>query len=429
MTTPVAARDSVHTAANPTRYVSLLFLVSAVSFMDRQILAVLLEPIKHELGASDTEMGLLTGFAFVLFFALASVPIARAADRYSRRNIIAVALTFWSLTTMLSGYVATFLQLATGRVGLGVAEAATAPASASILSDLFPSERRTVPLALLGVAAPVGAMLAFTIGGMLNTSIGWRMTFVALGTPGLFLAVVMLLTVREPRRGASDADPAPVTSYHLSTTIRYLWSFRSLRLLAAGASLNLFATSAKLAWSAPFLIRVHNLNTGEAGAWLGITTGVGGIAGILLGGLITQRLARTDAAWMLRAPALTSALAVPFVVLFLTLPAASAPLMNLGASFFGGSMTGSVLAVTQTLAKVRMRALATALVSLLVNLIGAGLGPLAVGVSSDLLTPFWGPSSIRFAVLVPAVTAMLGAAFCFSQGARHLASDFERARG
>ena len=147
MTTPVAARDSVHAAANPTRYVPLLFLVSAVSFMDRQILAVLLEPIKHELGASDTEMGLLTGFAFVLFFALASVPIARAADRYSRRNIIAVALTFWSLTTMLSGYVATFLQLATGRVGLGVAEAATAPASASILSDMFPRERRTVPLA------------------------------------------------------------------------------------------------------------------------------------------------------------------------------------------------------------------------------------------------------------------------------------------
>jgi MFS family permease len=176
MTTPVATRDPVHPAAKPARFVALLFFVSAVSFMDRQILAVLLEPIKRELGASDTEMGLLTGLAFVLFFALASIPIARAADWYSRRNIIAVALTFWSIATMLSGYVATFLQLAAARVGLGLREAAVAPAAASIVSDLFPRERRTAPLALLAVAAPVGTMVAFTIGGMLNAAIGWRMT-------------------------------------------------------------------------------------------------------------------------------------------------------------------------------------------------------------------------------------------------------------
>jgi predicted MFS family arabinose efflux permease len=428
MTTPVARRDPVHAAAKPTRYVALLFLVSAVSFMDRQILAILLEPIKRDLGASDTEMGLLTGFAFVLFFALASVPIARAADRYSRRNIIAVALTFWSITTMLSGFVATFLQLAAARVGLGVGEAATAPASASILSDLFPKDRRTAPLALLGVAAPVGAMIAFTIGGMMNTAIGWRLTFVALGAPGLFLAVVMLLTIREPRRGASEAASVAIRSYDLSDTISYLWSLHSLRFLAAGASLNLFATSARLAWSAPFLIRVHNLNTGEAGAWLGLTTAVGGIAGILLGGLVAQRLARTDPGWMLRTPALTSALAVPFEVLFLTLPAASAPMMNLGTSFFGAAMIGPVLAITQTLAKVRMRALAAAVVALVVNLIGAGLGPFTVGVSSDLLAPSFGPSAIRYALLVPTVIALLGAAFCFSRGARHLGLELERAR-
>jgi predicted MFS family arabinose efflux permease len=428
MTTPVATRDPVDAAAKPPRYVTLLFLVSAVSFMDRQILAILLEPIKRELGASDTEMGLLTGFAFVVFFALASVPIGRAADRYSRRNIITVALTFWSLTTMLSGYVGTFLQLAAARVGLGVSEAAVAPAAASILSDVFPRDRRTAPLALLAVAAPVGAMIAFTIGGMLNAAIGWRMTFVALGAPGLFLAVVILLTIREPRRGASDPQSVDRKPYDLYDATGYLWSRHSLRFLAAGASLNLFATSATLTWSAPFLMRVHNLDTSEAGAWLGITTGVGGIAGILLGGLVTQRLARTDPAQMLRVPALTSALAVPFEVLFLTLPAASAPMMNLAASFFRASMMGPVLAVTQALAKVRMRALATALVALVVNLIGAGLGPFTVGVSSDLLTPSVGPSAIRYALLVPTVIALLGAALCFNRGARHVASELERAR-
>jgi len=146
MTTPAVPLAPVHSTEKPTRYVAVLFLVSTVSFMDRQILAILLEPIKNDLRASDTEMGLLTGFAFVLFFALASVPIARAADRYSRRNIIALALTFWSVMAMLSGYVASFLQLAAARVGLGIGEAAAAPAAHSMISDLFPKDRRSAPL-------------------------------------------------------------------------------------------------------------------------------------------------------------------------------------------------------------------------------------------------------------------------------------------
>jgi predicted MFS family arabinose efflux permease len=427
MTMPALPPGPVQPTEKSTRYVAVLFLVTTVSFMDRQILAILLEPIKHDLGASDTEMGLLTGFAFVLFFALASVPIARAADRYSRRNIIAVALTFWSVMTMVSGYVGSFLQLAAARVGLGIGEAATAPAAHSMISDLFPKDRRPAPLALLAVAAPVGTMIAFTIGGILNAAIGWRMTFVALGAPGLILTMLMLLTIREPRRGASETEPVDATHYGLRHTIDYLSSLCSLRWLAAGASLNVLAGSALLVWSAPFLIRVHSMNADEAGAWLGITTGVGGIAGTVLGGLAAQRLARTDPAWLLRFPAVTSALALPFVLLFLTLPASSAPVMNLGASFFGWGLLGPVLALTQTLAKVRMRALASALVTLVVNVIGAGLGPLTVGVSSDLLARSFGTSSIRYALLVPAVTALLGAALCFSRGARHVASELERA--
>jgi MFS family permease len=428
MTTPVATAARAHAVEEPIRSLVLLFLVSTVSFMDRQILAILLEPIKHELGASDTEMGLLTGFAFVLFFALASVPIARAADRYSRRNIIAVALTFWSVVTMMSGYVTTFLQLAVARVGLGAGEAAAFPASQSMLADLFPRERRTVPLALFALAVPVGTMLAFTIGGSLNAAIGWRMTLVTLGAAGMLLAGVLLWTVREPQRGASEAQWIDTGQDGLSATVRYLWSLRSLRLLAAGASLNLFAASAKVMWSAPFLIRVHGMSTDQAGAWLGITTGVGGIAGVLLGGLAAQRLARRDPAWMLRAPAITIALAVPFVVLFLVLPGSSAPAMNLGVSFFSACIAGPVLATAQALAKVRMRALAAALVALVVNLVGAGLGPLVVGLCSDLLAPSLGPSSIRYALLVPAVTALVGAAFCFVRGARYLESELERAR-
>ena len=427
MTTPTVPHGPVDATGNRAGYVAVLFLVMTVSVMDRQILAILLEPIKHDLGTSDTEMGLLTGFAFVVFFALASLPIARAADRYSRRNIIAVGLAFWSVMTMASGFVASFGQLAAARVGLGIGEAAATPAAHSMIADLFPTDRRPAAHALLAVSVPVGAMIAFTIGGLVNAAIGWRMTFVALGAPGLLLTVLMLLTFREPRRGASEAQWADAHQYDLSTTIRYLLSLRSLRYVAAGASLNYFAASALLVWSAPFLIRVHDMNTDEAGAWLGITTGVGGIAGIVLGGLVAQRLARTDPAWLLRVPAIGCALTVPFVLLFLTLPPSSAPVMKLGATFFSTCLLGPVVALTQNLAKVRMRALASALVTLVVNLVGAGLGPLTVGVASDALAGSFGPSAIRYALLVPTVTALLGAGLCFTRGARDVTSELERA--
>jgi hypothetical protein len=176
------------------------------------------------------------------------------------------------------------------------------------------------------------------------------------------------------------------------------------------------------------LMRVHGMNTQNAGAWLGFTTGAGGIVGTVLGGLMTQRLARTDPAWMLRFPAVTSVLAVPFIVLFLTLPASAAPVMNLGAALFGSCLLGPILAVTQMLAKVRMRSLASALVGVAFNLVGAGFGPLVVGVLSDLLAPALGTGSIRYALLVPATAASIAAGELFRRGARYVQPELERAR-
>ena len=248
MTTPVATAARAHAVETPARYVTLLFLVSTVSFMDRQILG---DPA----GAHQARVGRLRhrdGSTHGLRVRV----VLRARQRSDRtrrrpghvRNIIAAALTFWSVMTMLSGVVTTFLQLAAARVGLGISEAAALPASQSMLSDLFPRDRRTAPFALLAVAVPVGTMLAFTLGGIVNAAIGWRMTLVALGAPGLLLALVLLWTIREPQRGAAEAQSVDARQYSLSDTVGYLWSLRSLRYLAAGASLNLFAASAKLAW-------------------------------------------------------------------------------------------------------------------------------------------------------------------------------------
>ena len=421
-----ATSPNAGTRRAPWYTVGVLFLVTVVNYIDRQILAILLEPIKLELGASDTEMGLLTGFAFVAFFTVASLPIAMAADRYSRRNIIAVALAFWSAMTMASGFVVSFLQLAAARVGLGISEAAASPATHSVISDLFVRTQRTTALSLIAVAAPVGTMVAFALGGTLNQAVGWRLTLVALGAPGLLLTIV-LLTVREPSRGASDDRWVDTGRLGVRETLAHLWRLRSLRCSTAGASLALLAAWAMATWSAPFLMRVHGMNTEQAGAWLGLTTGVGGIAGTLLGGFVTQRLARTDPSWMLRFPAVTSLLAVPFIVLFLTLPVGAAPAMNLGGAFFGSCLLGPILAVTQMLAKVRMRALASALVGVTFNLVGAGLGPLVVGVLSDLLAPTLKTGSIRYALLVPTLAALLAAAEFFRRGTRYIRSELEQA--
>lgn len=430
---PVLTSPKAPTAAMATRgyrwyVVAVLFLVGVFNLMDRQILSILLEPIKRELGVSDTAMGMLTGFAFVSFYTLASVPIARVADSYSRRDIIAIALAFWSAMTTLSGLVTSFVQLALARIGVGVGEAATGPAGQSMLSDLFPPERRTAALSALAVSVPVGFMVSFMAGGWLNEAVGWRMTLMYVGLPGLLLGLLVRLTLREPLRGGAEHEAVDATHYDLRSTLAYLWSLRSLRYLTLGAAMNVFTAWALMVWSSAFLIRVHGMETREVGAWLGLASGVGGATGTFLWGLVAQRLARRDPRWLLGVPSLTSLLTVPFIVLFLSLPAASAALpMFFGIMLFGPAMIGPITTVTQGLAKVRMRALAAALVTLTFNLIGVGLGPLTVGVISDLLRPALGVSSIRYALLPAASIAMLGGALHFALGARHLRADLERA--
>jgi MFS family permease len=401
---------------------AILSLVVVFSLMDRQILSILLEPIKRDLGASDTFMGLLTGFAFVAFFALAGLPIARVADRRSRRLVIATALAFWSLMTMLSGVVTSSLQLACARVGLGLGESAVLPAAQSMLSDLYSVDRRAKAMSLLAVATPVGIMLAFVLGGWLNEAVGWRLTFVVLGAPGLLLALVVVLTVDEPQRGAAEGSSTDVAWYGLRQALTYLWNVRAFRYLTLGASLNVFGAWALAVWSAPLLIRVHGMSTAEAGAWLGLATGVGGVVGTLFGGLVTDRLAGRDARWLLLVPALTTLLTVPFIVGFLMLRPPLAPAMYVGAGLFGPAMLGPVMATTQNLAPVRMRALAAAIVAITLNLVGTGLGPLVVGMLSDVLEPWAGGESLRYALLPTITAAMLASAACFGRGARHLSA-------
>ena len=416
------------TAAAQRRYVTaVLFLVGAFNLMDRQILAILLEPIKRDLRLSDTSMGLLTGFAFVAFYTIASVPIARLADATSRKYIIASALAVWSTLTALSSLAGSFTQLALARIGLGIGESASGPASHSILADLYPPQKRVIAMSMLATASPVGVMLAFIAGGWLNDLVGWRMTMVCIGAPGLMLALTVWLTIHEPERGGAEIGAADTASYGFVVTLTYLLRSRSFRLLTLGASLSIFAIMALIVWSPSYLARVHGLPTTQAGLWLGVATGLGGVIGGSLSGWLASRLSRRDAAWLLRLPSLTSVLSAPCIALFLLLPSPHAgPPMFFFVVVFCAAMMGPVTTAAQGVARIRMRATAAALLTLTFNFVGTGLGPLAVGVASDLLAPMLGSSSIRAALWL-AVAASLGAALFFYLGARHLRADMDHA--
>jgi predicted MFS family arabinose efflux permease len=413
--------------SHPRYVLAVLFVVGAFNFVDRHILAVLLEPIRIELGASDAAMGLLTGFAFVLFYAVASLPLARLADTHSRRTIMTVGLVFWSTLTAASGLAVSWTQLALARAGIGIGEAAYHPASLSMLSDYYPASRRPLVLSVFAVSTQVGIMISLVLGGWLGATVGWRMTMVWLGLPGLLLAALVHLTVREPQRGAAEAGGADVTLYDARTTLAYLWNLRSFRHLALGAAMAIFASSALMNWSAAFLMRVHGMELAAAGAALGLFAGLGGMTGVLGAGAIAQRLARRDPRWLLGIPAIAKLASLPFIVLFLFLPQQRAAVpMFLGIMLFGPAILGPLMTATQGLAKVRMRALAAAVVSFVINVVGVGLGTVAVGVLSDALRGSFGDESLRYALLLSA-GASLWAAGHFIVGARTLRAELEGA--
>ncbi len=405
----------------------LLFLVGVFNMVDRQILSVLLEPIRLDLGVSDAAMGVLTGLAFGVFYSLATLPVARLADVHPRRTIMAVGIAFWSFMTAMSGFVSSFWQLAAARVGVGVGEASYIPAGMSMVSDHFPAQRRTLAMAAFTVSMPVGLMTSLALGGWLGETFGWRTTLIMIGVPGLLLAVLVRTTLAEPERGAAEPGSADRALYDIRTTVAYLRTMRSFRNLWAGASLAMFANVSLQSWSTAFLMRVHGVELARAGVMLGPALGVGGVIGVLGGGALTQRLTRSDARWMMWMPALTQLAALPCVVLYLTLsaPAVAVAMLTI-ATLCHASLNAPLMAAVQGLAKVRMRALAAAVVSFGVSALGAGLGPVMTGALSDRLQPAFGVEALRYALLATAAVGFWAAAH-FVAGARSLRGDLARA--
>ena len=403
---------------------ALLTVIYALNFLDRTIFNVLIEPIKKEFALSDTTMGLLAGFGFVLFYSVLGIPIARLADRFNRRNIVAAALAFWSAMTVFCGLAQSVTTLALARIGVGIGESGGTPASQSIIADLFSKNERPRALGVYAIGTYLGVFLGYFIGGYINQYYGWRMAFYTAGLPGLALAAVLWLTISEPKRGAmaETFTPEPI-----GPTLGFLASQRTFLILLVGFCLTTYTNYATSAWIPPFLARVHHLSSAEIGTYAGTFKGLCGIAGTLLGGFVVAQIGRRDDRWKLWAPAVTSGLAGPVFALcmltsdFTTMVAALA-----ATSFLVGFHLGPIFAIAQTVAKPSMRALASAIMLLTAAGFGQGIGPLAVGMLNDALKNDFGAQAVRYSLLSAAVTTTVGA-LLFIWAARSIRDDIQRA--
>ena len=407
---------------------AVMFLAYVFNFIDRQIVAILLEPIKQDLDVSDTAMGFLTGTAFALFYATLGIPIARWADVWVRRSIIALGTAVWSAFTVASGQVNNFTQMALARIGVGVGEAALSPPAHSLLADYFPVERRATALGIYSMGIHIGILFGVVAGGWLEEFWGWRMAFVVVGAPGLLIAALVRWTVREPKRGGQEATPAKPQDEGDVPSVRevvgFLWSLKSFRHLAFATSLCAFAGYSFVNWAPTFLRRVHDMSGGELGTKFGLVLGIAGAIGSVLAGVLADRFGKKDLRWWLWVPAFAGAGPIPFVLAFF---AVDNPDLGLALVFPGlivGAMyQGPVFSTVQTLVHVRMRAVASGILLFVINIIGLGLGPQSVGILNDFVFSDYGDEAIRYSMpLIFGVTGVW-AAVHFVIGARTLRTD------
>lgn len=393
---------------------AMLTLVYVFNFIDRQLLVILQESIKKELLLSDTQLGLLSGFTFAIFYVTLGIPVARLADKGNRKLTVSISLALWSLMTALSGTARNYLQLLLARVGVGVGEAGGSPPAHAMISDYFPPEKRSTALSVYSAGLYLGVLVGFLSGGYLNQYLGWRTAFYAVGIPSLLFSLLFYATVKEPQKGATDPEASRTAAPpSLKEVLQLLYAQKTFVLLAAGAALNVFCIYGLINWAPSFLQRLHGFKSTETGALLGLIYGIGGAAGSLAGGLLTDYFGKKDQRWRLKIPGYAVLLCIPLGAgaIFLHDHFLALTCLALCASL-QGLYLGPSLAVSHSLVPASMRALTSAVFFLVINLIGLGFGPLVVGMLSDLLKPSLGVESLRWALsIILVVSAASGALF------------------
>lgn len=373
---------------------TLLMLAFTLSICDRMILSILFPEIKAEFGLSDTQLGMLGGMSFALFYATMGLPIARLSDQYSRKVIIIVSLVIFSLMTAFSSVAAGFISLLLLRIGVGIGEAGVNPASHSIIADYFPPQRRGLAMATLALGGSFGMMLGFVGGGFVAEAYGWRIALVSVGLPGLLLAAVMARLLKEPVRGTFEVEKVPPSPTILTTAVA-MWANPAMRHLIAGSIVAGMLGYGITQWLPTFFMRTHAFSQSEAGMVIAGMFGILGAIGALVAGKWFDRLSIRGFQYGMRMIALAPFFSIPFFVAgLLTDNLNTALLLFIVPGFMANFFLGPTLAMVQTLSPVHMRAVSAAIKMLCLNLIGLGLGPLLVGVLSDFLTPRFGEDAL-----------------------------------
>lgn len=405
----------------------VLLVVYVFNFIDRQILSILMEPVRLELGLNDTQLGFLSGIAFALFYATLGIPIARIADRTSRTGVISICLALWSAMTAVCGLAQNFWQMLAARIGVAVGEAGGSPPSHSLIADYFAEHERATALGIFALGVPIGVMFGLFIGGWANEFFGWRITFMLVGVPGVLLAVGVWLTVKEPRKGSADGVVPPRDpEIALKDVFSFLWGQRSFRFMALASAVHAFVGYGIAQWYPVFFIRSHGMSTGEVGTYLAFVIGLFGGLGTFFGGYLADRLGRRDRRWYMWLPMWATGLATPFFFgIFLSPTYGMAFLYMMVPTMLTSFYLGPVFSMTQGLVPPAMRATAAAVLLFVINIIGLGLGPQFAGILSDLLRPSFEGESLRYALLILSMFTIIGAAL-YLFAARWLREDLDR---
>lgn len=385
-----AGADDAFQASTGYRHyvVWLLFVIYVFNYADRQILSIVLEPIKQEFALRDWQLGLLSGLAFAAFYSTLGIPIARLADTRNRVNIITASIIVWSAFTAVCGVAKNFWHLLIARIGVGIGEAGCSPAAYSIISDYVEPKKRATALSIYSMGVYGGSALGFFVGALVAAEYGWRIAFFTLGLPGLLVALILKLTVREPPRGFSDPEGAGIKEPPpFRRVMSDLWAKKSFRHLSLAAGLHAFVSYGLSSFYTPFFMRSHGMGLGEVGMLLSLVVAVGGLSGTYLGGAWCDRnYARTqDPRWYVWVPAITLIIVVPFAQIVYSMEnkygalLLLVPYIALAAAYLGPS-----IASTHRLVGLRERALASAFLLLILNFIGLGLGPIFTGALSDV---------------------------------------------
>jgi MFS family permease len=396
---------------------TLLAVILALNYVDRTILGLTLEYIKADLSLSDTQLGFLTGIAFALFYAMMGIPIARWADRGNRKTIIVLTLALWSAASALCGMAASFIQLLLIRIAVAVGEAGCVPSAHSLIADYFNRAERPRAVARYMLGGALANVVGFLLAGWLNELYGWRATFMLLGLPGLALAGLGFLTLREPRRQTQAGDnsgldpvaplPPPATAAlssdppSLKEVYATLLANKTFRNLLLCFAVSAFFNAGIVQWQPVFFIRSYGFKTGELGTWFAMIYGIGGLIGIYFGGELASRYAAKNERLQLRTIAIVYAGVAVISTLMYLAPNRYLAFLCMAVVAVGGvGVNGPLFATIQSLVPDRMRAMSIAAISLLANLVGMGLGPLAAGALSDAFRPWFGEESLRYSLLL-----------------------------